>query len=293
MDYEYTIEDKPTQADINALQQGLINFNLRHIPGLREQPQGDVAVVARDINGTIIGGAYGEIGWGWLFVDILWVHASQRGTGLGTRILNTIEQTAVQRGIDKVYLYTTSFQARPFYIKQGYEQWGALPDYPPGHTYFFMRKNPIPNNPGLIDPTLDIIDDPGTDVERALDAGLRGHINEHAPLDERILAIFVRETGAERGSGQVMGGVLAVTYWTWCELDFMWLDERLRGQGWDTRLFGLLEDECARRGSFHFRTDTADFQGLGFYQKLGFEIEGTLPARPPGHTSYFIRRQKR
>ena len=34
----------------------------------------------------------------------------------------------------------TSFQALPFYQKYGYQVWGQLDDFPPGHTHYYLRK---------------------------------------------------------------------------------------------------------------------------------------------------------
>lgn len=60
--------------------------------------------------GEMVGGLVGETGWKWLYVDLL-------------------------------YLDTFDFQARPFYERHGYEVFGTLDDYPPGHSRFFLRKD--------------------------------------------------------------------------------------------------------------------------------------------------------
>ncbi len=51
-----------------------------------------------------------------------------------------MEQYARSKGISNFHLETTSFQALPFYQKQGYQVFGELPDMPPGHTTYFLRK---------------------------------------------------------------------------------------------------------------------------------------------------------
>ena len=43
-----------------------------------------------------------------------------------------------------VYLSTYSFEAPRFYEKLGYEIFGRLEDFPPGHTKFYMRKSLAP-----------------------------------------------------------------------------------------------------------------------------------------------------
>ena len=51
-----------------------------------------------------------------------------------------MEQYAQSKGITHYHLETTSFQALPFYQKQGYEVFGQLPDMPPGHISYFLKK---------------------------------------------------------------------------------------------------------------------------------------------------------
>ena len=45
------------------------------------------------------------------------------------------------RGCSQVMLTTYSFQARGFYEKEGYRVVGEMADYPPGATYYWMRKD--------------------------------------------------------------------------------------------------------------------------------------------------------
>ena len=47
--------------------------------------------------------------------------------------------------LDRSVLTTFSFQARGFYEKYGYCVAGAMEDYPPGATYFWMRKEFAPD----------------------------------------------------------------------------------------------------------------------------------------------------
>jgi GNAT superfamily N-acetyltransferase len=90
--------------------------------------------------GEWLGGLMGELWGGWLYVRILWVASSARGCGNGTRLLKSAEEYAVERGCFASTLETTSYQARPFYEKLGYQVFAALEDYPPGHTKFYLRK---------------------------------------------------------------------------------------------------------------------------------------------------------
>lgn len=95
----------------------------------------------------IIGGLWGESGWGHLHIDLLVVPEEMRGTGVGRTLMQRAEEEALRRGCHSVWLDTFSFQARGFYEKLGYTVFGALDDYPVGHTRFFLRKTIAPAVP--------------------------------------------------------------------------------------------------------------------------------------------------
>ena len=79
------------------------------------------------------------LGWR-LHVMHLWIASAVRRQQHGTRLMQAAEDYAVERGCIAATLETTSFEARPFYEKRGYEVFATLDDYPPGHSKFFLRK---------------------------------------------------------------------------------------------------------------------------------------------------------
>jgi hypothetical protein len=88
----------------------------------------------------VLAGAYGLTSWNWLHISLVWVSPELRRQGTGRRLITAIEDAARARGCTHAHLDTFSYQARPFYEKLGYEVFGALEDYPPGHQRFFLRK---------------------------------------------------------------------------------------------------------------------------------------------------------
>ena len=82
------------------------------------------------IEGELLGGVIASRKGNWVCIDYLWVEERQRGTGLGSLLLRTTEQQAMQRGCQQALVDTFSFQALPFYLKQGYQQQMSLPDFP-------------------------------------------------------------------------------------------------------------------------------------------------------------------
>ena len=98
-----------------------------------------LAIIVRDETG-IAAGLHGFT-WGRVMeVKSFWVREDLRGRGYGTQLLAAAEQEAMQRGCLQVVLDTHSFQAPEFYRRQGYEVYGILTGYPPGHSKYFMKK---------------------------------------------------------------------------------------------------------------------------------------------------------
>ena len=48
--------------------------------------------------GHVLGGAYGDTHYGWLYLSLLWVDEALRGQGWGTRLVELFEAEAVTRG---------------------------------------------------------------------------------------------------------------------------------------------------------------------------------------------------
>ncbi len=129
-----------TQADISFLRAEILAFNNRHVPFVSEQ------LIAKDYvvkeNGIVIAGIKGMIyHWNILYIDVLFVAESHRGKNLASRLLYQVEWEAKAVGATLSHLDTFDFQAKDFYLKQGYEVFGVLEDCPPGHQRFYLKKD--------------------------------------------------------------------------------------------------------------------------------------------------------
>ena len=133
---QLTVEDRPEEAALEFLPHALEGYNESRWP--HHQPWQPLGVFVRDA-GAIVAGLTGETYGGWLFVKYLWVRDDLRGGGVGRELMAQAEKRAFDRGCHSAWLDTFSFQARGFYKKLGYEEFGTL-DYPPDHKRHFMRK---------------------------------------------------------------------------------------------------------------------------------------------------------
>ena len=127
----------PSKKETELIREALFEFNREKVGDDGHTP---LNIVEYDADGNIIGGILGGTYWGWMYVDILWVHEDHRGKGIGSKLLTEAETEAKARGCHHVHLDTMSWQAPKFYEKHGYSVIGILPDIPKGNQKYLLMK---------------------------------------------------------------------------------------------------------------------------------------------------------
>lgn len=135
---EIEIIEQPDQPLLDFVKAQISQFNWQHWQNVVRQP---LAVQHKSQAGEIIAAATGTTFGHWLMIDYLWVSQEARGQQLGSKLLNTIEQAAKQRGCNQVLLDTLDFQAQPFYLKYGYQVAWTQNNYPKIGCKYFMTKS--------------------------------------------------------------------------------------------------------------------------------------------------------
>ena len=97
-------------------------------------------VFARDADGSVVGGLLADTYWQYLEVHKLWVSEAHRKAGHASRLLNAAETEARRRGCKHAFLDTFSFQARGFYQKLGYSEFGRLEEFSGEHDRHYLHK---------------------------------------------------------------------------------------------------------------------------------------------------------
>jgi GNAT superfamily N-acetyltransferase len=131
------LEDKPSQADTNAIVQNLLAYNQSQSDGAT--PHYLVATV-KDTDGQLQGGVVAAAYLGWLSVHAIWLSETLRGQGYGTALMDLVEDAGARSGCANVFLETLHFQALPFYEKRGYTIFSRLADFPPGGARYALTK---------------------------------------------------------------------------------------------------------------------------------------------------------
>ena len=131
----------PPAAVAQALSDGIAEFNRATITDL--EPNEDEVrfhVIAKDDLGELVGGLRGACYWNTLHIELLWLSDAVRGSGIGRKIIAAAEEFAREQGCELALVETTSWQARPFYEKSGYELMATLEGRPKGHASHYLKK---------------------------------------------------------------------------------------------------------------------------------------------------------
>lgn len=136
------ITKEPKEQDAKILSQGIIDYNNSEVPDLEPiEKEVKFFVFAKDETGNIVGGIRATCFWNTMHIELLWLSKNCRGKGVGKKIMSAAEHFAQKVGCEKVFVETTSWQAKPFYEKVGYQHIATINDRPKGHASHYLTKN--------------------------------------------------------------------------------------------------------------------------------------------------------
>ena len=124
---------------------------------------------------------------------------------------------------------------------------------------------------------------------RTISQGLQAHnskfIGGIAVEDELRFAVFAKDS-----QGIVVGGIRAVGFWNWLNIEVIWVDEKARGEGLGRQILSRAEEFAKENNYFKVYLETASFQALEFYKKQGYTVFGQLDDFPIGHTMFYMKK---
>lgn len=118
----------------------------------------------------------------------------------------------------------------------------------------------------------------------AIDNGLDIYNAQFSPATFEEFAVPLKTAG-----GEVKGGIYAMAWAGSLFIKWFWIDEAYRRSGHGRRLMAAAEAEGRRRGCTAVWLDTFEFQARPFYEKLGYEVFGTLDY-PAGFKRFFMQK---
>ena len=123
---------------LKALMAGMKACNGAAVPNLNSHK---IVAAVRDADGKVVGGVIGRLAGDSVYMEVVYNDEAVRGTGLGREAMLLAEVEAKRLGATESWLYTMSFQAKPFYEKLGYAQCAELNWLDGKHKRHFMRKD--------------------------------------------------------------------------------------------------------------------------------------------------------
>ena len=137
-EFALAVTDAPNDRARAVIADGLAGYNDENAGHRDYQP---LAVLMSDPpTGEVVGGLIGRTSFGLFFVERFFLPEQFRGNGLGSRVLALAEEEAKRRGCSRAALFTLTFQAPGFYIKQGYDIAARIECSAPGATRMLMTK---------------------------------------------------------------------------------------------------------------------------------------------------------
>ena len=130
--------------DADYIVDRLVKYNLSKVPRTQEVDFIDIYKKIVNEDNKIIGGCLAKMYcWNVMYIDVLWIDETYRKQGVGMELLQEVEKIAIEKNCSLIHLDTFDFQARDFYVKQGYDIFGILEDCPENHCRYYLKKKLI------------------------------------------------------------------------------------------------------------------------------------------------------
>ncbi|MDP4983435.1 GNAT family N-acetyltransferase [Pseudoalteromonas tunicata] len=106
-------------------------------------------------------------------------------------------------------------------------------------------------------------------------------LNKRTP----IAVTFTRQVN------EMQGGASGIAFGYWFMLNWLWVDESLRGQKIGEQLLARIEQQAIEQGCRYVLLDTLDFQAKPFYEKCGYKVVHQLHQYPTTGIKYYMEKE--
>ncbi|MDG4880694.1 GNAT family N-acetyltransferase [Mesorhizobium sp. WSM4884] len=102
----------------------------------------------------------------------------------------------------------------------------------------------------------------------------------------KTLAVFVRDD-----AGAVVAGISGYTAWGWLYVQWLWVDEKLRGRRIAASMLDAAEREAIARGCHGAWIDTFNPTAAKVYERQGYRPFGAIADFPVGRSRIFLQKK--
>ncbi|HEY9102295.1 GNAT family N-acetyltransferase [Chitinimonas sp.] len=113
-------------------------------------------------------------------------------------------------------------------------------------------------------------------------AGVTNHGRALAGNDARPVACFARQ------AGRLLGGAIGRLERGRLFVEYLWVEERRRGQGLGSRLLAALEEAAKEAGANSALLDTLLDDTAALYQRRGYAVLAQVPDYVPGFNRWIL-----
>ncbi|ABY43667.1 GNAT family N-acetyltransferase [Bacillus mycoides] len=116
--------------------------------------------------------------------------------------------------------------------------------------------------------------------EKVIEYNQKQLSNEEKTPSEKISFIVKNE------KEEIVGGITAITFWHHLHIDFLWISEEYRYEGYGNKEEFTIKKECRL-----INLNTFSFQAPNFYKKHGYKVIGVSEDYPKGHNHYYLEKR--
>lgn len=107
-------------------------------------------------------------------------------------------------------------------------------------------------------------------------------------IDKKKLGVFLKD------NGNIVGGIEAFYFKQWMYIQYLWIDDRYRGNDYGTKLMEQVDKKALELGCNVVMVDTFSFQAPEFYLKQGFTQYTQIENNPiEGVTRHYYMKRLR
>jgi GNAT superfamily N-acetyltransferase len=138
-----------------------------------------------------------------------------------------------------------------------------------------------------LEPRLFVPEEPdGSDRLAILTRLVAFNLHHAEPGPQGVVALLLKDD-----LGLTIGGLWGTILFAWLHVELLFVPEVMRGTSVGTRLMKRAEQEAVERGCRGVCLDTYSFQARGFYEKLGYDLVGTIGDLPPGGARHYLQKR--